>query len=522
MKLFRKLFLVALVLFSVTLLVACGEEKEPTPQPEEEKTPVNPIDVLPTEIDHYFSNQISFADMNLSLGDNKFLKNKLAKLKLKSVTDGDTAVFYLDGESDGYTNALGKSYDYLTVRFLAIDTPESTSSIAPWGKKASNYAKEVLGNAEGIIVDATSIDTSDSSVYPTVYDTYKSGCRLDSNGTRWLALIWYCPQGLDPENLANYRSYQLDMIEECYSLYTGNLGETPYIYNSDKTLEPKLYDRYFESGFGSLTLGEVMLEADIRMQTLKLRKSGGQIDPDYDYSKTPTSYTITEAVANFDELTKQNKFVELTGVITAFVGVNFYFQDREGTPLYVYMGLDAKSIGSLFKVGDTIKIRGRLSEFGGQMQLTDIVWAKETFVKVTGADAIPMPEVIELTTADLTTDKLDQYLGKLIKMTLNGQSCGGQSKDGSYTLYTSNIITGKVDPSYNKMSIRINGPLHPGYDYTEYEAAWDNKKIEVVGIMATYLEADLTKANNYPSYQIVLGNRTYDADGNLLSDIVIK
>ena len=516
MKLFKRVFLVLLVVLSLTLLVACNDE-----QPTEEPTPVeNPIDVLPTEIDHYFSNQISFADMNLSLGDNKFLKNKIAKLELKSVTDGDTAVFYLDGESDSYTNSLGKSYGYLTVRFLAIDTPESTSSIAPWGKKASAHAKELLENAEGIIVDATSIDTSDTSVYPTVFDTYKSGCRLDSNGTRWLALIWYCPQGLDPNDYSNYRSYQLDMIEECYSLYTGNLENTPYIYNADQVIEPKLYSRYEESGFGSLTLAEVFLEADIRMQTLKVRKSGSQIDPDYDYSKTPTPYTITEAVANFDELSKQNKFVELTGVITAFVGVNFYFQDREGTPLYVYMGLDAKSIGSLFKVGDTIKIRGRMAEYGGQKQLTDIIWSKETFVKVTGEDAIPMPEVIELTSSDLNTDILDTYLGKLVRITLNAESCGSQSKDGSYTLYTGNVISGKVDPDYSEMSIRINGTLHPGYDYTEYEAAWDNSRVVVTGIMAIYLETDLTKTNNYPSYQVVVGNRGFDADGNLLSDIV--
>lgn len=515
MKLFKRLFLVVLVVFSLTLLVACTEE---APQ---EKPVENPIDVLPTDFDHYFSNQLSFADMNLDLGDNKFLKNKIAKLKLKSVTDGDTAVFYLDGESDSYTNSLGKSYGYLTVRFLAIDTPESTSSIAPWGKKASNYAKEVLESAEAIIVDATSIDTSDSSIYPTVFDTYKSGCRLDSNGTRWLALIWYCPKGLDANNFANYRSYQLDMIEECYSLYTGNLENTPYVYTADQVIEPKLYSRY-EEDFGSLTLAQVFLEADIRMQTLKARKSGSQVDPDYDYSKTPTPYTITEAVANFDELSKQNKFIELTGVITAFVGVNFYFQDKEGTPLYVYMGLDAKSIGSLFSVGDTIKIRGRMAEYGGQLQLTDIIWAKDTFTKVTGEDAVPMPEVINLTSSDFNTDKLDQYLGKLVRVTLNAESCGSQSKDGSYTLYTSNKITGKVDPSYPEMSVRINGTLHPGYAYSEYEAAWDNSRVTVVGIMAIYMERDLTKATNYPSYQVVVGNRSFDADGNLLSDIVIN
>ena len=76
------------------------------------------------------------------------------------------------------------------------------------------------------------------------------------------------------------------MIEECYSYYTGNLGETPYVYNTDSAFEPLLYGRY-EDSFGSLKLSDLLLEADIRMQTLKIRHTGYQKDPNYDYSKNP-------------------------------------------------------------------------------------------------------------------------------------------------------------------------------------------------------------------------------------------
>ena len=517
MKHLKKLLLVLLLVLSLSIVGACNSNDDDTTQTQE-----SPFDVLPTEIDHYYSNQVRFSDMNLQVSD-KFMQDKIAKLTLKSVTDGDTAVFYLSGgEEDSFTNALGKSYSYLTVRFLSIDTPESTSSIAPWGKKASDYAKSLLENAEGIIVDASSIDTSDQSVYPTVTSTFVGGCRLDSNGTRWLANIWYCPKGGNPENYDEYRSYQLDMIEECYSFYTGNASKE-FVYQSNPTIEPKLNARYQEvdgvKQYGSLTLADVMLEADIRMQTLKLRKSGSQIDPDYDYSKTPTPYTITDAVAKYDELSRQNKFVELTGVITAFVGANFYFEDAQGTPLYVYMGIDAKNIGKMFKAGDTIKIRGRLSEYGGQIQLTDIVWAPDTFVKVTGSDAIPMPTPIELKANELTSDYLDQYLGKLIKITLSAKNSGNVSKDGSYSLRSYNTISGKVS-SFNSLDVRINGTLHPGYPSDEYHTYWNESTITVTGIMATYLEMDLTKDVNHPSYQIVVGNREIDADGNVLFNIV--
>ena len=516
MKQFKKLLLVLLLVLSLSIVSGCGEDAPVTPE--------SPFDFLPTEIDHYYSNQVRFSDMNLTVSD-KFMQDKIAKLELKNVTDGDTAVFYLSGgEQDSYTHALGRSSGYLTVRFLSIDTPESTSSIAPWGKKASDYAKSLLENAEGIIVDATSIDTSDTSIYPNVTSTFVGGCRLDSNGTRWLANIWYCPKGGDPDNYDEYRSYQLDMIEECYSFYTGNASKE-FVYQANSTIEPKLYARYQEvdgvKQYGSLTLADVMLEADIRMQTLKLRKSGSQIDPDYDYSKTPTAYTITDAVANYSELSRQNKFVELTGVITAFIGANFYFEDAQGTPLYVYMGIDAKNIGQMFKVGDTIKIRGRLSEYGGQIQLTDIVWAPDTFVKVTGDAAIPMPSPIEISASGLTSDYLDQYLGKLIKVTLSMSTPGNVSKDGSYSVYSNHKISGKVS-SYNSLDIRINGTLHPGYPSDEYRTYWNNSTVEVVGIMATYLEMDLTQSVNYPSYQIVIGNRAIDANGNVLDNIIKK
>lgn len=519
MKQFKKILLVLLLVLSLSLVAACEKEKEPVKEPE------SPFDVLPTDIDHYYSNQVRFSDMNLEVSD-RFMEDKIAKLTLKSVTDGDTAVFYLSGgETDSYTNSMNKSYGYLTVRFLSIDTPESTSSIAPWGKKASAYAKSLLENAEGIIVDATSIDTSDKSVYPTTTSTFVGGCRLDSNGTRWLANIWYCPKGGNPDNYAEYRSYQLDMIEECYSFYTGNANDTQFVYQANEIIEPKLYERYQEVNgekrFGSLTLADVMLEADIRMQTLKLRKSGSQIDPNYDYSKTPTAYSITQAVAQYEELSKENKFVELTGVITAFIGANFYFQDAEGTPLYVYMGIDAKNIGQMFKVGDTIKIRGRLSEYGGQIQLTDIVWSKDTFIKVTGDGAIPMPEPIEINPSGLTSDYLDQYLGKLITVTLNTKTAGNVSKDGSYSVYSSHTISGKVS-SYNTLDIRINGTLHPGYPSDEFHTYFNNSTVTVTGVMATYLETDLTASINYPSYQIVVGNRTIDENGDILFNIVKK
>ncbi len=516
------LFIVT-VATSLGFITACNSANNPqTSESQESSTFVETLDHIPTEIDHYYSNRISFADMNLSLGNNKFMANRIAKLKLKSVTDGDTAVFHLDGEKDGYTNPLGNEYSYLTVRFLAIDTPESTSSIAPWGKKASAYVKDKLYNAEGIIVDATSIDVSDKTLYPTVNDTYKSGVRLDSNGTRWLGMIWYCPKDGDPSDYSQYRSLQLDVIEECYSTYTANLQSEQFVYNADQATEPLLYERY-KSNYGTLSLSEVLFEASVRMQRLGARKIGAEIDPDYDYSDTPQEATIKEAYDNFDEWESKAKFLSLTGVITAFIGNNFYFQDAEGYPLYVYMGIEGKSINNMFSVGDTISIRGRLATYGGQKQLSDVVWKRDTFVKVTDpTKMIALPEPIALENTNLTRAYLDQYMGKLVTMELTGQKTGNLSKDKSFSL-TSNQVVTDLNSEYNEMEVRINGTLNPSYTKEEIQKDLvdSGAKFIVKGIMSTFFMEDVQDPDNLPSYQIIVGNRPVDNDGKFGTDFVI-
>lgn len=494
-----------LLVFGLFLLAGCGE-----------KTEEKYYDNEPTEIDHYFSNQISFADTGTSLKKNtegkyegKFIADKVAKLKLKSVTDGDTAVFHLNGEMDTYTSSVNPNgYSYLTIRFLCVDTPESTSSIDPWGKKASTYAKELLENAEGIIVDASDLENNE-----------KYTARLDSNGTRWLGLIWYCPSGGNPEDLSQYRLYQLDLIEECYSHCTGSLSTNRYAYTAKKASEPILYSRYEES-YGSLKLGEVLYEAELRMADLGLRIHG-ETDDAFDYSKTPTSMTITDALKNIDEYMAKGTFVELTGVITRFVGNNFYFEDEKGTALYVYMGISGKSINRMFKQGDTIKIRGRLCSYGGQYQMSGIEFKEETFTKVTGADAIAMPEPTAITGKE-TKDELTALIGKLVTSTFTLEGYNTYpSKDGSYTMYSSVDVDYLVNAGaqYTSLNIRINGTLAPGYKKTEFT---ENATYTVTGILSVYSEMDLQNPSNFPSYQIVPGNRPVDSEGNAVSEIVLN
>ena len=59
---------------------------------------------------------------------------------LSKCVDGDTAWFYLNGKE-------------IKTRFLAIDTPESTNKIEPYGKEASEFTCASLKNAKMIEIE---------------------------------------------------------------------------------------------------------------------------------------------------------------------------------------------------------------------------------------------------------------------------------------------------------------------------------------------------------------------------------
>ncbi len=87
---------------------------------------------------------------------------------VKSFVDGDTAHFYVP-------TSISES-GYIKVRFLALNTPESTGKIEEYGVKASNFTREKLESAVSIILE------SDSNEMEIV-----------STGERCLFWVWYQP-----------------------------------------------------------------------------------------------------------------------------------------------------------------------------------------------------------------------------------------------------------------------------------------------------------------------------------------
>ena len=164
-----------------------------------------------------------------------------------------------------------------------------------------------------------------------------------------------------------------------------------------------------------------------------------------------------------------------------------------------------------------------MSEYGGQIQLTDIVWAQETFTKVEGEGAVAMPDPIQITSDDFTIAKLEELQGKLVTTTVNIEHKGNVSKDYSYTLNCAETVKDLTAAGYqyDSMGIRINGKLSPTYSPEEGDELV-GEKVTVTGIMSKYYEEDLTldEGENFASYQIVVGNRP-TSDGVNGTEIIV-
>lgn len=146
----------------------------------------------------YEEKQISeFIDYasNLKFDENSGRKYmKFSSSDIKSLVDGDTSHFYVEDSKKSEFPAQSSTYTdgILKIRYLAIDTPESTGQIQEWGKTASLFNKSRLSNAESIIVESND-----------------SNWNLDSTSTRFLAFVWYKAKGA-----TEYKNLNLELLQE--------------------------------------------------------------------------------------------------------------------------------------------------------------------------------------------------------------------------------------------------------------------------------------------------------------------
>ncbi len=238
------------------------------------------------------------------------------EVTVKAFIDGDTTHFYADGWG---------SDNVFKARYAAVNTPESTGDIEPWGKKASNYTKNALSNATSIIIES---DT----------DEWKA----DSTGTRYMSWVWYKKSGSNV-----YRNLNLELLQEGLAIGS-KAGDSRY--------------------------GSLATPAIAQASALKLNVHSTDPDPDYYYGES----------IELDLKGLRLNIAEYNGMRVAFEGIVSYYVDQgvyvesydEETEMYygiyVYYGFNFKEGSALLAIGNKVRISGVVGEFNGSYQVSSL------------------------------------------------------------------------------------------------------------------------------------------------------
>ncbi len=266
----------------------------------------------------------------------------IGEVTLTSVTDGDTLNFV-----NGRVDAKKSNENSKALRFLGINTPESTARIEPWGVKASKFTKSILWDSAN----------EKQKVYSVVLQNdYNVWGQKESND-RYLGFVWY-----KVNEDSSYRLLNLEILEQCYSI--NELHEysefCPYL-------------DYFEQAY-----------VDARSSKLRVN---GESDPGYDYTNTIVDVTIRDIRENYEnfgisessDTSGSGIRLRVTAIIVMFTGDNIVVRDVKNpypngdyASIYVFSSINIKGFASSHAVGDIITFVCRATTYNNNIQLTDV------------------------------------------------------------------------------------------------------------------------------------------------------
>lgn len=268
-------------------------------------------------------------------------ETKKQEVTVRLYVDGDTTHFdpVPNSSLKGCSNAADFSRDgaptkgYAKARYLAVNTPESTGQIEPFGKAASNFTRSKLEKATSVIIE------SDDNKW-----------NIDSTGTRYLLWIWYMPEGSN-----EYRNLNIDILQAGLA-YNSSANENRY--------------------------AEYCMKALGQAEAEKLYVFSGEKDPDYYYGG-PINIDLKELRFNTEAYAGKRIIVEGTVVAnfnnSAYIEKTFYDVEgyaeegiRIGMP--VYYSFTTGKVLDILSVGNEVSVSGvvQFYETGGYYQITDI------------------------------------------------------------------------------------------------------------------------------------------------------
>lgn len=315
----------------------------------------------------------------------------------------DVFTNYVDGDTTQFTSYNGLYT--VKVRYLAVDTPESTSEIEEWGKAASLFNQSKLKNAKHIIVQsAASAKGNPEYGYPCYapadIDTYQ----------RSLAYVWYTD--VEDPTIEDFRNLNLELVYEGYSLFNGEVSE----------MDPDFYQAF--------------MDASIIAEEQKKGRYAETWDDHYYYGhpielKLSDIYDERFYIQHEDGYYSMycDEFTKYTfeGVVTRTAGTAFYIQDtydqndRENSTygLYVFTNKSYYPV----QVGNRIRVTGCLSYYGGSYELTGISYnffnhAEGDIEFVDDAEGNHITESVDDLIIDATAEEISQgkYNAVLVRL----------------------------------------------------------------------------------------------------------
>ena len=419
-----KIFSLLLVISLAFVLVGCKE-------PEIEEPEIKEIN----------TNYTDELELKAAYANKSFINDGIGEVRLSQNVDGDTAHFV--------DNSSGKRF---TARFLCINTPESTGRIEPWGKEASKFVADILSNAAVIVLEAEKIG------FPA---------ELDTTGGRYLAYVWYKTSAE-----AKFRLLNLEIVEQCYSNFTGVAGDSKYGEDFDLAAR-KSYDTK--------------------------RRKFGEADPNFDYSNEVKEITIAELRNNFNEYSSGTK-LKITARIMRMIGDNLYVEDlsetwNETRKVYetagIYMFSGYGSGLAVLNIGGVISFECQCVDndtYGKQLTNPSKVKVVESTSEY-NIKEFSGKETIDIASYEGFVISIQEYIVTNVNK---------PDEEGAFTIY------GKTS-SGQSINIRIDGAVYP------------KPKASSIEIGATYsVIGGVSRFNQ--TFQIMIGNQKNQG----LNDLIKK
>lgn len=406
-----------------------------------------------------------------------FINDGIGKVTLATVMDGDTAHFM-------------EGHEKVKVRFIGVNTPESTAKMEPWGNPAKVYVRNLL-NTEGIEL----VLENDIAVFG----------QKDNNGSRYLGFVWYkLPSNTD------YRLLNLELVELAYS-------------RNQLFIESTLCN--YLSAF---------VEASNHAEACGA-KVYGEIDPTFDYSNNLYNISLRTIREDYDTYgandDSSGSQLRITALVVGMIGDNMVLRDvvepyDDGTyaGLYAYLGYNS-SLASVVKPGMIVEFTCRATKFNGAIQLSDVkssfTSTKHRFevIAATIEEAVELyadedinidPVVIDDTNQNAYT-QFAPYTGYYVEVTVTIRNANRDEydEDGQPVVVNSyfnkdsnNNIT--IYASFNSrivMNLRVDGQMYPYVSETMFEVG---ATYRVRGYLNPYFDKyQVQLFNNVPTYNYI-------------------